>query len=151
MFICDNTEINHLAFKIHNYCISCYFCHSVINLKNIFKLNARLEFEYHVYSLYLVLVKICNSSLWLILVLDIAKKTKKTKTSQEAARFIGLYWFMLTALISLTIFRNPSLLAIVLANSSRGHFVPWYFGLVWFLCLMSYQLFLGYLMPKPFS
>ena len=25
------------------------------------------------------------------------------------------------------------------------------FGLVWFLCLMAYQLFLGYLMPKPFS
>ena len=24
-------------------------------------------------------------------------------------------------------------------------------GLVWFLCLMAYQLFLGYLMPKPFS
>ena len=23
--------------------------------------------------------------------------------------------------------------------------------LVWFLCLMAYQLFLGYLMPKPFS
>ena len=22
---------------------------------------------------------------------------------------------------------------------------------VWFLCLMAYQLFLGYLMPKPFS
>ena len=21
----------------------------------------------------------------------------------------------------------------------------------WFLCLMAYQLFLGYLMPKPFS
>ena len=28
--------------------------------------------------------------------------------------------------------------------------VVW-FGLVWFLCLMAYQLFLGYLMPKPFS
>ena len=26
-----------------------------------------------------------------------------------------------------------------------------WFGLVWFLCLMAYQLFLGYLMPKPFS
>ena len=26
-----------------------------------------------------------------------------------------------------------------------------WFGLVWFLCLMTYQLFLGYLMPKPFS
>ena len=25
------------------------------------------------------------------------------------------------------------------------------FGLVWFLCLMAYQLFLGYLMSKPFS
>ena len=25
------------------------------------------------------------------------------------------------------------------------------FWLVWFLCLMAYQLFLGYLMPKPFS
>ena len=25
------------------------------------------------------------------------------------------------------------------------------FGLVWSLCLMAYQLFLGYLMPKPFS
>ena len=25
------------------------------------------------------------------------------------------------------------------------------FGLVWFLCLMAYQLFVGYLMPKPFS
>ena len=26
------------------------------------------------------------------------------------------------------------------------------FGLFgWFLCLMAYQLFLGYLMPKPFS
>ena len=25
------------------------------------------------------------------------------------------------------------------------------FILVWFLCLMAYQLFLGYLMPKPFS
>ena len=25
------------------------------------------------------------------------------------------------------------------------------FGLVWFLCLMAYQLFLGYLMPRPFS
>ena len=24
-------------------------------------------------------------------------------------------------------------------------------GLVWFLRLMAYQLFLGYLMPKPFS
>ena len=24
-------------------------------------------------------------------------------------------------------------------------------SLVWFLCLMAYQLFLGYLMPKPFS
>ena len=24
-------------------------------------------------------------------------------------------------------------------------------GLVWFLCLMAYHLFLGYLMPKPFS
>ena len=24
-------------------------------------------------------------------------------------------------------------------------------GLVWFLCLMAYQLFVGYLMPKPFS
>ena len=24
-------------------------------------------------------------------------------------------------------------------------------GLVWFLCLMAYQLFIGYLMPKPFS
>ena len=24
-------------------------------------------------------------------------------------------------------------------------------GLVWFLCLMAYQLLLGYLMPKPFS
>ena len=24
-------------------------------------------------------------------------------------------------------------------------------GLVWFLCLMAYQLFLGYLMPDPFS
>ena len=24
-------------------------------------------------------------------------------------------------------------------------------GLVWFLCLMTYQLILGYLMPKPFS
>ena len=24
-------------------------------------------------------------------------------------------------------------------------------GLVWFLCLMAYQLFLGYLMAKPFS
>ena len=24
-------------------------------------------------------------------------------------------------------------------------------GLVWFLCLIAYQLFLGYLMPKPFS
>ena len=24
-------------------------------------------------------------------------------------------------------------------------------GLVWFLCLMAYQLSLGYLMPKPFS
>ena len=24
-------------------------------------------------------------------------------------------------------------------------------GLVWYLCLMAYQLFLGYLMPKPFS
>ena len=24
-------------------------------------------------------------------------------------------------------------------------------GFVWFLCLMAYQLFLGYLMPKPFS
>ena len=24
-------------------------------------------------------------------------------------------------------------------------------GLAWFLCLMAYQLFLGYLMPKPFS
>ena len=23
--------------------------------------------------------------------------------------------------------------------------------MVWFLCLMAYQLFLGYLMPKPFS
>ena len=23
--------------------------------------------------------------------------------------------------------------------------------LVWFLCLMAYPLFLGYLMPKPFS
>ena len=22
---------------------------------------------------------------------------------------------------------------------------------VWFLCLMAYQLFVGYLMPKPFS
>ena len=28
---------------------------------------------------------------------------------------------------------------------------PEVFGLVWFLCLMAYQLFLGYLMPKPFS
>ena len=31
---------------------------------------------------------------------------------------------------------------------------PCYSGflwLVWFLCLMAYQLFLGYLMPKPFS
>ena len=26
-----------------------------------------------------------------------------------------------------------------------------YQGLIWFLCLMAYQLFLGYLMPKPFS
>ena len=26
-----------------------------------------------------------------------------------------------------------------------------WFGLVWFLCLMAYQLFSGYLMPKPFS
>ena len=26
-----------------------------------------------------------------------------------------------------------------------------WFSLVWFLCLMAYQLFLGYLMPKPFS
>ena len=26
-----------------------------------------------------------------------------------------------------------------------------WFGLVWFLCLMAYQFFLGYLMPKPFS
>ena len=26
-----------------------------------------------------------------------------------------------------------------------------WFGLVWFLCLMAYQLFLSYLMPKPFS
>ena len=26
-----------------------------------------------------------------------------------------------------------------------------WFGLVWFLCLMACQLFLGYLMPKPFS
>ena len=25
------------------------------------------------------------------------------------------------------------------------------FSLVWFLCLMAYQLFLGYLMPNPFS
>ena len=25
------------------------------------------------------------------------------------------------------------------------------FGLVWFLSLMAYQLFVGYLMPKPFS
>ena len=25
------------------------------------------------------------------------------------------------------------------------------FTMVWFLCLMAYQLFLGYLMPKPFS
>ena len=25
------------------------------------------------------------------------------------------------------------------------------FGLVWFLYLMAYQFFLGYLMPKPFS
>ena len=24
-------------------------------------------------------------------------------------------------------------------------------GLVWFLCLMAYQLFVGYLMPKPSS
>ena len=27
----------------------------------------------------------------------------------------------------------------------------WLGVLVWFLCLMAYQLFLGYLMPKPFS
>ena len=27
----------------------------------------------------------------------------------------------------------------------------WLFDLVWFLCLMAYQLFLGYLMSKPFS
>ena len=25
------------------------------------------------------------------------------------------------------------------------------FIFIWFLCLMVYQLFLGYLMPKPFS
>ena len=25
------------------------------------------------------------------------------------------------------------------------------FGLVWFLCLIAYQLFVGYLMPKPLS
>ena len=24
-------------------------------------------------------------------------------------------------------------------------------GLVWFLCLMAYQPFVGYLMPEPFS
>ena len=24
-------------------------------------------------------------------------------------------------------------------------------AMVWFLCLIAYQLFLGYLMPKPFS
>ena len=24
-------------------------------------------------------------------------------------------------------------------------------GLVWFLCLMAYQLYLGYLMPKSFT
>ena len=26
-----------------------------------------------------------------------------------------------------------------------------WFGLVWFLCLMAYQLFVGYLMPNLFS
>ena len=30
-------------------------------------------------------------------------------------------------------------------HSVEGH------NVVWFLCLMAYQLFLGYLMPKPFS
>ena len=29
-----------------------------------------------------------------------------------------------------------------------GECIDW---LIWFLCLMAYQLFLGYLMPKPFS
>ena len=34
------------------------------------------------------------------------------------------------------------------SNPGRGCY---YFTLVWFLCLMAYQLFIGYLMPKPFS
>ena len=40
-------------------------------------------------------------------------------------------------------------------NHSPGTNARWWLtglaGLVWFLCLMAYQLFLGYLMPKPFS
>ena len=32
--------------------------------------------------------------------------------------------------------------------NEMSHIEIW---LVWFLCLMSYQLFLGYLMPKPVS
>ena len=37
------------------------------------------------------------------------------------------------------------------ARQDDDEIVSSWFGLVWFLYLMVYQLFLGYLMPNPFS
>ena len=49
---------------------------------------------------------------------------------------------------------NLLLLYITRNLKNQNPIIRWFgkgFGLVWFLCLMAYQLFLGYLMPKPFS
>ena len=56
-----------------------------------------------------------------------------SKLNDESSKFFGIY------------------LDLLLGSWLENMFQYCYFSLVWFLCLMAYQLFLGYLMPKPFS